>query len=64
MKGTWEFGRNDLGVFIKCSLCGHKIDALDVIFADRELNPCPFCGKSMSISDETLDKIKQSMEVV
>ena len=59
MKGVWEYGQNDLGAFIKCSLCGHKIDALDVLFADRKLNPCPFCGKQVDISDETIEKIKE-----
>lgn len=57
----WVFGTNDLGDYISCEKCGHKIAAKHVVFGKYDLNTCPFCESEMDLDQKDLDRLKDGL---
>jgi len=56
-KHIWKVVSTDLSYGIECSNCKHKMDAKEVIMADKEYDICPFCGASMDLGGFNYDEI-------
>lgn len=46
----WEHGSSELGAFVKCSNCGHKLSSKKFLFADIAADVCPWCKFKMDFS--------------
>lgn len=61
-RANWKMGSNDLGLYIECSKCKHKLSAKQVIFADKSIAACPFCKSKMSMEDVKFGELVESLE--
>lgn len=58
VKRRWIYGSNDLGDYLECEKCNHKLSAKQVIFAKRSYNTCPWCGSEMIADQKDIDRIR------
>lgn len=58
-KAYWEHGANDMGPYVQCSSCNHKIAVLDFLIADASTSTCSFCNKEMSFERIDYDRLLQ-----
>ena len=61
VKRRWIFGTNDLGDYLECEKCNHKLSAKQVIFANRDFNTCPWCGSEMQMDQKDIDRMKETL---
>ena len=61
IKRRWVFGSNDLGDYLSCEKCGHKLSAKQVVFAKVSYNKCPWCNSTMEISQKDYDRLKEGL---
>ena len=61
VKRAWVFGSNDLGDYLECEKCNHKLSAKQVIFGKYDINTCPFCGSEMNLQQKDYDRLKESL---
>ena len=54
---SWIFGHNDMGDYIECPKCKHKIDLINVRFGNTGYSECPFCHQMMDLSMLDYDRI-------
>ena len=64
VKRRWIFGSNDLGDFLSCEKCGHKLSAKQVIFAKQNYNVCPWCESEMEMDQNDVDRMKEGLNLV
>lgn len=61
VKRRWVFGTNDLGDFLECEKCNHKLSAKQVIFAKVSYNTCPWCRSEMEMDQKDYDLLKEGL---
>lgn len=61
VKRRWVFGTNDLGDFLSCEKCGHKLSAKQVLFAKQDYRTCPWCESEMDMNQDDLDRMKEGL---
>lgn len=64
VKRRWIHGSNDLGDYLECEKCNHKLSAKQVIFAKLSYNTCPWCGSEMEIDQKDIDQMKEGLSCI
>lgn len=61
VKRKWVYGSNDLGDYIECEKCNHKLSAKQVVFAKYDMNTCPWCNSEMTLDQKDVDRLKEGL---
>lgn len=57
-KNYWIMVSTPFNSGIRCSNCKHTMSARDAIFADKNIETCPWCEKEMDLSQIDWDRLK------